>query len=532
MQHEFQLAPRALREICKAGLPGLIHFDAAVGLQIQVEQPITRLRVSLREEGILNLSRLSIKPSGAERLPPYQYAISSVHDGLDGALDLLRAPINTQLEAAPWWTCTFDRPVFMSAITVRNRGGKWAARSYLLCAEWTREDGISFQFDHASEVLIRRRLQHWHAKCAGLPALFSAQSKAAAVAIQALVRDLSSCLIRHFALIGGALSHASIPLGELYASRYAALSKWLDLVQQPLAPDQKTSKALIEIADALIWKGEDCPLVLDDIETRTLPFIFALEYAAQWSVPLQRVQEFERLLQYRDQVVAHEKATEQAVTTLGIAANVSPLMVLPHGMAPAVLVQHEKAYDTSVRDVIEVMAEIGYPAAICHGTLLGAVREERFLVHDDDVDIAFLTNSSDDTEAREELEKIVAMLTARKILARIVNGFLFLKINSPAGGKLIDAFPILRGQNGAARLSMRDMQLQSLPIDLLLPFRNVKLNGRLIPAPAQPEKFLSERFGPNWRTPDRFSKLSWLKNRAVAAFYHFSGMSYAMLGCV
>jgi phosphorylcholine metabolism protein LicD len=192
-------------------------------------------------------------------------------------------------------------------------------------------------------------------------------------------------------------------------------------------------------------------------------------------------------------------------------------MVRPHGILGSALVRDEMLYVRSVREVIGILGEHGYHAALCQGTLLGAVREQRLLPHDDDVDTMFLANSTSEQELAVELDDLIKTLASKNIRAERVENLLFLKIVAPQAGKPVDAFPAYLANAHSRRIYMQDLKWRDVPREIVEPLGEISFYGESAPTPARAEEFLALRFGADWRIPNRFSRLSWLRPSAPAS---------------
>ena len=155
-----------------------------------------------------------------------------------------------------------------------------------------------------------------------------------------------------------------------------------------------------------------------------------------------------------------------------------------------------------VERMIEILdAECGISVWMAFGTLLGAVREGGLISHDSDIDLAFLSDA--DTPAGVAQE----MFRARRALTRhglnVVNktaSFVTVLFETPDGAQAnIDLYasfyvgPLLH-ETATVRAPV--------PRDAVLPLQRITFEGRLLPAPADPDTVLQASYGPDWRTPD------------------------------
>lgn len=157
--------------------------------------------------------------------------------------------------------------------------------------------------------------------------------------------------------------------------------------------------------------------------------------------------------------------------------------------------------DTAQR-IIETVTELaGLPVWLAFGSLLGAVRDGRFIGHDTDIDLAYLSRQHSPASVTLELFHIARILASRGLQTRVrTGGFLTVVTSGSAGSSgSIDLYAsfyvgeiLYRTSNKGSRISEES----------ILPLGQVQLEGRSFPAPADAALMLSETYGPGWRTPD------------------------------
>jgi SAM-dependent methyltransferase len=148
---------------------------------------------------------------------------------------------------------------------------------------------------------------------------------------------------------------------------------------------------------------------------------------------------------------------------------------------------------------LDLLAELEVNAFLAFGCLLGAVREGRLIAHDNDADIIYLAAGSHPFDVVTESLRLERAFQAHGFRTRRMSGGDFKLMPEEDTGWQIDIFAgFYRGD----RLFSIPSLCADLPLDSLLPLSTVVLEGRPMTAPRDPERVLSESYGPNWRVPD------------------------------
>ena len=132
---------------------------------------------------------------------------------------------------------------------------------------------------------------------------------------------------------------------------------------------------------------------------------------------------------------------------------------------------------------------------ICYGTLLGCIRANDFIEHDDDIDVCFLAGGNSLDAAATEFAQIVASLRALGETVTVVSQIQFHWL---VAGIEIDVF--MAWMEGGRLYSYnvgRDFS-----IDRIYPLVRQKFKGRDVLIPRDSEGLLEVIYGPNWRIPD------------------------------
>lgn len=185
-----------------------------------------------------------------------------------------------------------------------------------------------------------------------------------------------------------------------------------------------------------------------------------------------------------------------------------PMSLAPPGIQDELL-------DAAVR-ILDVLREkAGVASFVAYGTLLGAVRNGRLIGHDNDIDLAYLSEHPHPVDVVREGFRIERVLRDEGFLVRRGSGVrlnirLRLSDNSP---RAIDVFTAHWVEG---RLYIPSDTGFKLPRETILPLTTVELLGRQVPAPAQPEVLLEATYGEGWRVPDpsfQYHTPRWLSRR-------------------
>lgn len=173
----------------------------------------------------------------------------------------------------------------------------------------------------------------------------------------------------------------------------------------------------------------------------------------------------------------------------------------------------QRPFDARGSEVLDFLAEevermvrvvregCGIDLWMAFGTLLGAMRSGRAIAHDSDVDLAFLSTADTPAEMQAELMALHRVLVRAGYLVIPKSGsFLTLSIKAPDGAPVsIDVYICFHVEDMFyATATLRT----ELPVDAVLPLGEQSFHGRMLPAPADPDRVLAASYGPRWREPD------------------------------
>ncbi|GAB3612420.1 hypothetical protein GCM10027415_07600 [Humibacter ginsengisoli] len=153
--------------------------------------------------------------------------------------------------------------------------------------------------------------------------------------------------------------------------------------------------------------------------------------------------------------------------------------------------------------LIEDLSGLGFRPFLSSGSLLGAIRNGRFLPHDDDIDLGNVTDTQHPADLVIESERIERALAGLGYtVVRHTHAHLQIVFLHKEGDldHYIDIFTAYFDPDGTFNqpFSIRG----ELPREALEPFVGIELEGNSYPSPAVPEKWLELNYGRGWRTPD------------------------------
>lgn len=152
--------------------------------------------------------------------------------------------------------------------------------------------------------------------------------------------------------------------------------------------------------------------------------------------------------------------------------------------------------------ILDVMrTECGLEGWIAFGTLLGAAREGAVIGHDSDIDLAYLSDQPSPAQMAAELFGVARALRRHGLKVISKSGaFLTVVFASPDGGQSsIDLYTCF--YVGATLYETATVR-RPVPRSAVLPLTELEFEGRMLPAPADPDAMLTASYGPGWRVPD------------------------------
>ena len=152
------------------------------------------------------------------------------------------------------------------------------------------------------------------------------------------------------------------------------------------------------------------------------------------------------------------------------------------------------------------------PCFITSGTLLGLIRESRFLGHDDDFDLAYVSNFSSKehiVDERESILKFINRLDGFRAEERTgARATVFYESN-----ELKFKFDLFCSYKNNIFFNEFPLKPNSLHHRHILPLKKLYFYGEPIYVPNNPEKLLELNYGPDWQKPDPTFKFNFREHR-------------------
>jgi phosphorylcholine metabolism protein LicD len=179
-------------------------------------------------------------------------------------------------------------------------------------------------------------------------------------------------------------------------------------------------------------------------------------------------------------------------------------VITSHGIAKSSLKDIDKHHLVKfMKEISTIFHENNYDLIVCYGTLLGIYRDNMFIPYDDDLDMLILTDKNEDLVIDEVKKSLVPILTNKgyesKFLKTKHTHFFHIK------DKTKTRLDIFIGQisSNAVNLPMEKVMCREIEKNIMLPIRKISFLGEDFYAPNNIEGFLEERYGSNWRIPNR-----------------------------
>ncbi|QIX27655.1 hypothetical protein ncot_14410 [Nocardioides sp. JQ2195] len=164
--------------------------------------------------------------------------------------------------------------------------------------------------------------------------------------------------------------------------------------------------------------------------------------------------------------------------------------------------EHVEPLLDSIDEVLAALRTAGIEAFPAYGTLLGAVRGGKLIGHDSDADIGYVSRHSAPVDVTRESFRLQRRLSEMGYDITRYSGAAFkVDVLEADGSKRgLDVFGGFLSDDG--HLVLMGEIRTPFRKEWIHPLGETTLEGRTLPAPADPDKFLTATYGPSWRVPD------------------------------
>jgi len=172
-------------------------------------------------------------------------------------------------------------------------------------------------------------------------------------------------------------------------------------------------------------------------------------------------------------------------------------------LKPTILEDHdwqEETLDLYVRLQRELADGMDIAVFPFYGTMLGAVREQDFIRHDNDFDTIYISSHTDPDRVREEFKDVCKYLISRGFSIRALRSHAWVRFPGQPGK--IDLFYSWFNSQDYFEVSYAYHGPQAKKSAEFFEFRDEKLGNFAVPVPLNAEQILTQLYGEGWSQPD------------------------------
>ncbi|MGA8258208.1 MAG: methyltransferase domain-containing protein [Nocardioides sp.] len=155
----------------------------------------------------------------------------------------------------------------------------------------------------------------------------------------------------------------------------------------------------------------------------------------------------------------------------------------------------------SVEEVLGALRTAGVEAFPAYGTLLGAVRDGALIGHDSDADLGYISSHSHPADVARESFQLQRRLADMGYSVSRYSGAGFQVQVTESDGSL-RGLDVFTGYFDDGQLILLGEVRTPFEREWIFPLGTTTLEGRTLPAPAEPDRLLAAMYGESWRTPD------------------------------
>lgn len=186
----------------------------------------------------------------------------------------------------------------------------------------------------------------------------------------------------------------------------------------------------------------------------------------------------------------------------------------------------DETLDFASTFVQTVKNELDEICILCYGTLLGAMRSNNLIPHDDDLDLAIIVEANDSREAYKKFLSLLTKIAFHGFHVKLVNpGLVKIFKFVPAADQIsIDVF--LGWFDESGKVSIHFLVDRGFTTKDLLPFRELSFMGRPFFVPNNPEVVLEYVYGLGWKYENstfKYTRADFWENSDLKQFNEWIG---------
>ncbi len=193
----------------------------------------------------------------------------------------------------------------------------------------------------------------------------------------------------------------------------------------------------------------------------------------------------------------------------------APDALTPHGYHRTFQSMTNSAIQTEIGASTAPLKALGKPVMLYAGGLLGSVRDGKFIDHDDDIDLAVMLGETPQDQLFDKWLDYKKKLRDLGLLADGQDKSDVCVFRIKSDSFVVELFPSWTFQG---HYSVYPYSLAEIPEDQILPLHD--MTGSDIMMPKNSEALLAQSYGPNWRTPDPFFHVNWVRQKRRFHFLH------------
>jgi hypothetical protein len=280
-------------------------------------------------------------------------------------------------------------------------------------------------------------------------------------------------------------------------------------------PDKSFEVSIFAKPTASEWLYEASYEIIKDFESIETVF-FQRNYDLDQSIPLEQLA---HNIIYRKNPTASFELLQSIKSSLdkdsysdlekAIFELLYPYTLSPHGYMKSLKAIDKKNLLAEIDELIYNLKSNGYPAFISSGTLLGALRNNEFIPHDDDIDLGVIMPGKNWEDLLKSIDNFEYFLKSKNLLRSnsigLPNGLFHWKTKYMSGVN-VDLFPLWEINE---KFYAWPYAPGNLSLSDIFPLKSIELEGVKLPCPQNPNKFMVLNYGENWFIPDPAFKFDW-----------------------